>query len=131
MSSRAKKKIRRPLPPADRDKLDARRMVRHGITPQDLAAADKSGYDRGTRVGREYVLKDCYAAAAMAYMDECRERGVDCDRERVRAMLIRMDDYVCNALTSEEIIDDAWRQVGLRLEFTGAFPEDRIQETKQ
>lgn len=130
MSSRAKKKIHRPLPPPDRDKLDTRRMVRHGITPQDLAAADKSGYDRGTKVGREYVLKDCYAAAAMAYMDVCKERGIPCDRETVRAFLVRMDDYICNALTADEAIDDAWRQVGLHLEFSGVFPEDRVVENK-
>lgn len=128
MSSRAKKKIRRPLPPPDQNKLDTRRMVRHGITPQDLETADKRGYERGSKVGREYVLKDTYAAAAMAYMDECRELGRPCDREHVRAFLIRMDDYICNALTTEEIIDDAWRQVGLYLKFDEAFPEDRIQE---
>lgn len=130
MSSRAKKKIRRPLPPPDQDALDTRRMVRHGITPEDLAAADRRGYDRGTKAGREYVLKDTYAAAAMAYMDVCKERGIPCDREQVRALLIRMDDYICNALTSEEIIDDAWRKVGLYLEFTGAFPEDRVVENE-
>lgn len=131
MSSRAKKKIRRPLPQPDQDALDTRRMVRHGITPEDLAAADRRGYDRGTKAGREYVLKDTYAAAAMAYMDVCKDRGIHCDREQVRAMLIRMDDYICNALTSEEIIDDAWRKVGLYLEFSGAFPEDRVVENEQ
>lgn len=128
MSSRAKKKIRRPLPPPDQDKLDARRMMRHGITPKDLEDADRRGFDRGANASREYILKNTYAAAAMAYQDVCRERGIDCDRELVRALLIRMDDYICNALTTEDIIDDAWRQVGLHLEFTGAFPEDRVVE---
>lgn len=130
MSSRAKKKIRRPVR-MDADTMDARRMVRHGITPQDLQAADKRGFENGFEAGKIYVLKDTYAAAAMAYQDVCRERGIDCDRERVRALLVRMDDYICNALTSEEIIDDAWRKVGLHLEFSEAFPEDRIQENKR
>ena len=128
MSSRAKKKIRRPVVQPTQTQRDVMRMYRHGITPEDLAAADRCGYDRGTKAGREYVLKDTYAAAAMAYMDECRERGIPCDREQVRALLIRMDDYICNALTSEEIIDDAWRKVGLYLEFSGVFPEDRVVE---
>lgn len=130
MSSRAKKKIRRPVQMPNPDLADARRMVRHGITPKDLEEADKRGFENGFRVGKEYVLKNTYAAAAMAYQDECRERGVECDREYVRALLIRMDDYICNALTSEEIIDDAFRAVGLHLEFSGAFPEDRVVENE-
>lgn len=127
MSSRAKKKIRRPVR-VDADLQDARRMLRHGITPQDLSAAGKRGFEQGAQASREYMIKLSYAAGAMAYMDECQERGIPCDREQVRALLIRMDDYICNALTSEEIIDDAWRKVGLYLEFTGVFPEDRVVE---
>lgn len=130
MSSRAKKKIRRPLPPVNQDAIDARRMVRHGITPKDLEEAGKRGFEQGANASREFILKTAYAAAAMAYMDECKERNIPCDREQVRALLIRMDDCICNALTTEEIIDDAWRQVGLHLEFTGAFPEDRVVENE-
>lgn len=130
MSSRAKKKIRRPLPPVNQDVVDARRMVRHGITPKDLEAAGKRGFEDGAQASRQYIIKMCYAAAAMAYMDECKERGVDCDRETVRAMLIRMDDYIINALTAEEAIEDAWRHVGLHLEFSGVFPEDRVVENE-
>lgn len=130
MSSRAKKKIRRPLPPANQDVIDARRMVRHGITPRDLDAAGKRGFEQGANASREFVLKTAYAAAAMAYQDACKERGIDCDREQVRALLVRMDDYIINALTAEEAIDDAWRQVGLHLEFSGAFPEDRVVENE-
>lgn len=130
MSSRAKKKIRRPLPPANQDVIDARRMVRHGITPKDLEDAGKRGFEQGANASREFILKTAYAAAAMAYMDECQARDIPCDRERVRALLVRMDDYIINALTAEEAIDDAWRQVGLHLEFSGAFPEDRVVENE-
>jgi len=129
MSSRAKKKIRRPVR-VDRDLQDTRRMVRNGITPKDLENAEESAFMKGTKAGREHVLRDTYAAAAMAIMDECKERSIPCDREMIRSVLIRMDDYVCNALTSEEIISDAWRRVGLHLEFTGAFPEDRVVENE-
>lgn len=129
MSSRAKKKIRRPVR-MDADLQDARRMVRHGITPKDLSDAGKRGFEQGAQASREYMIKLSYAAAAMAYVDLCKEHSIPCDRDTVRAFLVRMDDYICNALTADEAIDDAWRQVGLHLEFSGAFPEERIQENE-
>lgn len=129
MSSRAKKKIRRPVR-VDADLQDARRMLRHGITPQDLSAAGKRGFEQGAQASREYMIKLSYAAGAMAFKDMCKGNGAPCDRETVRAFLVRMDDYICNALTADEAIDDAWRQVGLHLEFSGAFPEDRVVENE-
>ena len=129
MSSRAKKKIRRPVR-VDADLQDARRMLRHGITPQDLSDAGKRGFEQGAQASREYMIKLAYAAGAMAFKDMCKGNGTPCDRETVRAFLVRMDDYICNALTADEAIDDAWRQVGLHLEFSGAFPEDRVVENE-
>ena len=128
MSNRPRKKIRRPQPRVDRDEQDARRMVRHGITPNDLEAAGKRGFDAGASAGREWMLKCSYAAAAIAYMDACAERGVPCEKAHVRALLTRMDDLICNTLTADEIIEEAWNRVGLHIEFSEAFPEDRIQE---
>lgn len=126
MSSRAKKKaIRRPLPPpADPLAADARRLVRHGITPQDLEKAEKAAYDKGFERGKLFVLKDCYAAAVLAFKDAEQEA----DAEDCTAFLRKMDDYVTYSLTTEDLMDAALRNAGVTISFREAFSEERIQE---
>lgn len=123
MSSRAKKKIRRPVQ-ISQTELEIRRMTRNGITPHDLEKADYDGYKRGFENGKIFVLKDCYAAAALAY----RDMTGSSDNEAICTFLQKLDHYVTYTLTSDEIIDQVSRELGIVIDFKETFPEDRITE---
>lgn len=127
MSSRAKKKIRRPVPKPSPDRAAVTRMTRHGITPQDMERADYQGFRRGFEQGKLFVLKTCYAAAALAYRDMtgCQDKQSICD------FLQKLDHNVTYTLTSEEIIDRVNRELGIVMDFKETFPEDRITEIEQ
>ena len=100
--------------------------MRHGITPEDLEKADYSGYMRGFENGKLFVLRDCYAAAALAYRDMT---GVS-EKEVICSFLQKLDHYVTYTLTSEEIIDKVSLELGIVMDFKEAFPEDRITEAR-
>lgn len=77
----------------------------------------KAGWDAATR----FVIKDCYAAAALAMHDISRFGTV-----RNRRLLKRMDFHIVNRLTTEEIIDEALQKAGVEINF--AEPFERVQE---
>lgn len=127
MSSRAKKKIRRPVVQPTQTQRDVMRMYRHGITPEDLARVDKESFDRGFEQGKLFVLKDCYAAAALAFRDMTGQT----DKSVLCAFLQKIDHAVTYALTSGEIIDRVSDELGIVMDFKETFPEDRITEIEQ
>ena len=121
MSSRAKKKIKRPQKPLDQLTADARRVCRHGITPADLEQAEHRMFSKGFEEGKTFVLRDCYAAAALAYKDMT---GANVDN--VTEFLRKLDDYVTYSLQTEDLINKALDEAGVELNFREAFSEERI-----
>ena len=124
MSNKPKKKIKRPQRMTNTPEVIAARIERHGITMHDLELAEKRQYQDGFRDGKEFVLKDCYAAAALAY----KAMMPDVDADAVTDFLRKMDDYVTYALTTEELIEKALDEVGIELHFREAMSEDRVVE---
>ena len=81
----------------------------------------KQGFSAGWEAAVKFVIKDCYAAAALAMHDLSKYGTV-----RNRRLLKRMDYYVVNRLTTEEIIDEALQKAGVEINF--AEPFERVQE---
>lgn len=126
MSNKPKKKIKRPQRTTNSPEMIAQRIERHGITLRDLELAEKKQYELGFAQGKEFVLKDCYAAAALAYKDMVQ--GADADA--VTEFLRKLDDYVTYSLTTEELIDKALNEAGVELHFKEAMSDDRVVETQ-
>ena len=124
MSNKPKKKIKRPQRTTNSPEMIAQRIERHGITLRDLELAEKKQYQIGFANGKEFVLKDCYAAAALAYKDMIP----DADSDAVTEFLRKLDDYVTYSLTTEELIDKALEEAGVELHFREAMSEDRVVE---
>lgn len=124
MSNKPKKKIKRPQRTTNSPEMIAQRIERHGITLRDLELAEKAQYQLGFAQGKEFVLKDCYAAAALAYKDMVK----DADTDSVTEFLRKLDDYVTYSLTTEELIDRALNEAGVELHFKEAMSDDRVVE---
>ena len=124
MSNKPKKKIKRPQRTTNSPEMIARRIERHGITLRDLELAEKAQYQQGFADGKEFVLRDCYAAAALAYKDMIP----DADSDAVTEFLRKLDDYVTYSLTTEELIGKALEEAGVELHFREAMSEDRVVE---
>lgn len=79
------------------------------------------GFNAGWEAAVKFVIKDCYAAAALAMHDISRFGTI-----RNRRLLKMMDYYVVNRLTTEELIDEALQKAGVEINF--AEPFERVQE---
>lgn len=101
------------------DKIKA--LLKHGITPQDLEQEYKNGFEAGFKAAAPATFKAIYAAVCLALHDL---HGFGHDR--CAKVLMAVDDHVVSTLTSEELIEDTWKQIGLRLNFGEPF--DRIEE---
>lgn len=97
--------------PVSQQKLIAG-LYRNGITDKDL----KAEFEKGANAGRCATIKTCYAAAALAAKGD-----LELDRAGVNAFIKAIDDYVCNTLSSEEIIDRVLEECGIRLDFHDPF----------
>ena len=81
------------------------------------------GYDAGWKAACDFCMKVCYAASTMALHDL---EGYSTKRN-TRFLRI-MDGYVTNALTSEELIDEALKKGGVSINFKAPFEDERVQE---
>lgn len=102
-----------------------RRWYKNGIGPMDLDAEFKNGFNQGFEQGSHGVIATAYAAMCLALQDAGWER------EQIKNTLVKVDDYICNSLTSLEIRDQVFERLGLKLDFKEAFAEDRIQEAEE
>lgn len=118
----AAKKIKRP--PWQGKTLEQKQAAlwKNGITARDVEKEFKNGFQQGYEQGSHGVIETCYAAFCLALQDELKFDGAQCKK-----MLLKVDDYICNSLTSLEIRDEVFERLGLTLNFKEAFPEDRIQ----
>lgn len=98
--------------------------MKNGITPEDLEAEYKKGFDAGFKAAIPATYETIYAATLVALHKLYgfgRVRGVRALRE--------IDDTVVNYMTTQEAIDAAFREVGVELDFREGI--DRIQEASE
>ena len=74
------------------------------------------GYNEGLRRGLEFGMKDAYAAAILAAHDLERY-----DRKHNKRLLHRIDWYIINRLTTEELVEQALREAGVKVDFADPF----------
>lgn len=85
-------------------------------------AVHYQGYEEGWKAACDFCMKVCYAASTMALHDL---EGYSTKRNT--RFLRRMDGYVTNALTSEELIDEALKKAGVAINFRAPFDEERVE----
>ena len=116
------------LPPEERAKRIAdneafRRIERNGITLSDLRKAEDDAYHKGVQEGIDSALRSAYAAICMA-LHELHGFG----KQRCRDVLNLTDEKITMALTSEDIINEVWDEIGLKIQFREQIPGERIEE---
>lgn len=83
----------------------------------------KAGWEEGWQAGCGYAMKVGFAAAVLAMSEKEGYRS-----KRNTDMLRRMDEHVLYTLSSDEIIEEAFRKGGVLINFREPFTDDRIQE---
>lgn len=96
-------------------------LSKNGITPEDLKAEYQKGYEEGFRVSGDLVLRSCFAATCLA-LNDLHKFG----QGRCADVLRAIDKHMTQTLTSEEIINEVYDRMKLKLDFKDPF--DRIQE---
>ena len=101
------------------------RLAKNGITAEDYDRARQEEYDRGLREGHAQAapstFKTIYAAICLALNDM---HGFG--RKRCCEVLLKVDNYVMQTLTSAESIQEVYDRMGLHIDFDEPF--DRIVE---
>ena len=103
-----------------KDKGDAFRTV----SPM-AEEVHRQGYEEGWQAGLTFAIKTCYAASVLALHDL---EGYG--RKRNTRFLRAMDEYITNALTTEDIIDEALKKAGVQINFKESFSDERVQEAE-
>lgn len=83
----------------------------------------RQGYEEGWKDACNFCMRVCYAASTLA-LHELEGYGT----KRNTRFLRIMDGYVTNTLTSDEIIDEAFRKGGVSINFKAPFEDERVQE---
>lgn len=83
----------------------------------------RQGYEEGWKAACDFCMRVCYAASTLALHD-LEGYGT----KRNTRFLRKMDGYVTDTLTSEEIIDQAFEKAGVSINFRAPFDEERVQE---
>lgn len=99
------------------------RIMKQGISPDDLEKEYHTGFDKGFREGGEYTLKTVYAAVCLALASEFKF-----GRDRAMRVLQATDKIVCESISAPETIDEVFDRLKLRIAFKEPF--DRVEETK-
>ena len=98
-------------------------MERNGITIEDVNRAANEGYQQGIALATEATMKSCYAAMCLA-LHELHGFG----SKRCMAMLNAVDEKVVYALTSEELIEQVFKDLEIEINFHEEMPGERISE---
>ena len=83
----------------------------------------KAGWYEGWHAGCGYAMKVGYAAAVLVMSEKEGYRN-----KRNTDMLRRMDHHVLYTLSSDEIIEEAFKKGGVLIDFREPFTDDRIRE---
>lgn len=95
------------------------KLVKNGITPEDLEANYKKGFEAGFQAAGKPMVKTCYAAACLAAKEE-----FGFGKQRILRLVTALDRHVLDTMSSIDIIDDVWRECGIHIDFNEPF--DRI-----
>jgi hypothetical protein len=98
-------------------------MERNGITIEDVNRAANEGYQQGISLATEATMKSCYAAMCLA-LKELHGFGT----KRCMQMLNAVDERVVYSLTSEELIEQVFRDLKIQINFKETMPGERISE---
>lgn len=83
----------------------------------------RQGYEEGWKAACNFCMRICYAASTLALHD-LEGYGT----KRNTRFLRKMDGYVTNTLTSDEVIEEAFAKGGVAINFKAPFEEERVQE---
>jgi hypothetical protein len=97
--------------PKSQEKLIAG-MYKNGITDKDL----KAEWYKGVEAGRAEGIYSCYAATILAAKDEFKF-----GKKRLMRLIRRLDQHVCDTLSSKEAIDNVYEKTGIRITFANPF----------
>lgn len=97
--------------PKSQEKLVAG-MYKNGITDKDL----KAEWYKGLEAGRAEGIYSCYAAAILAAKDEFKF-----GKKRLMRLIRRLDQHVCDTLSSKEAIDNVYEKTGIHITFENPF----------
>lgn len=97
------------------------RLVKNGITVNDLKVNYEKGYNAGFRDASQPTIQGCFAAVCLA-LNEIHGFG----RKRLCRVLNAIDQHMTLSLSSMEAIEEVYEKIGLRIDFNEAF--DRVQE---
>lgn len=98
-----------------------KRLIKNGITVEDLKNEYQKGYTYGFKEAAEPVIRGCYAAICLA-LNDLHGFG----QKRCADVLRALDEHLTMTLTSKEAIDEVYERMGLRIDFKEPF--DRVQE---
>jgi hypothetical protein len=87
-----------------------KRFAQNGITVKDL----EKNYYLGFDAGRDAATRTCYAAVCLAARDLLKFGP-----KRAHALLCKMDEHVCDTLSSKEAIDKVFEEMGITIHFYG------------
>lgn len=96
-------------------------IQKNGITLKDLEKNYDLGWHDGVQAGIQRTFKACYAAFILAMRRQHRFGRFRCKR-----ILNLADEQVTTALTTDELIQQVWDEIGLELDFKDPF--DRVKE---
>ena len=97
-----------------------RRLMKQGISPQDLEREYRKGFDAGFKAAGQPMVKTCYAAACLAAHEK-----FGFGKKRCLRLLRSLDKHVVDTLTSVEAIEEVYNRVGIHINFNDPF--ERIE----
>lgn len=98
-----------------------KRLIKNGITPEDLKREFEKGYTAGFKEAAEPVIRGCYAAICLA-LNDLHGFG----QRRCADVLNAVDNHLTMTLTSAEAIEEVYERMKLTINFKEPF--ERIQE---
>lgn len=98
------------------------KLMRNGITPEDLKNSYENGYKHGFADASPTTFKIIYAAVCLV-LNEMHGFGM----KRCRDVLNAVDACVIDQLTSTEAIEAVYEKIGLEIDF-GETLDDRVKE---
>lgn len=113
---------RSALPPTKAERLA--QIMKQGISPEDLEKEYKAGFEAGFQAASKPVIRSHYAALILA-AHELYGFG----QERCIRLLNRVNDLMVETLTSEEMTQRAFDEIGVLIDWNDPF--DRVQKKEK
>lgn len=112
---------RSALPPTKAGRLA--QMMKQGISPEDLEKEYKAGFEAGFQAASKPVIRSHYAAIIIA-AHELFGFG----KERCVRLLNKVNDLMVETLTSEEMTQRAFDEVGVKIDWNDPFERAQTKE---